>query len=123
MTSQDELWEELKEEFQQQNLHALTLSNLYPGKESFPRKQVARPVVIKELAQLQWTLFDAQSRQTHENLEWDLSWDKLRSQLGHVYQNVHLKTRTEEIQIRFTKKKKSADFANQVESVCSTGLY
>ncbi len=104
--TQNELWKILEEQFCGDVLQSVSLTGIRSGKEEFPQKYLVRPIVIKKEVRLQWTAYDLQSRQTHENLSRKKSLEKIKLLLGPVYRSAHLKTMLEDLQIHFTKKEK-----------------
>ncbi len=106
LITQEELWKLLEEQFRGDTLRSVSLSGIRSGIKELPQKYLLRPIRIKNEDQLQWTAYDNQSRQTHENLSQAESLEKMRSLLGPVFCNAHLKTTQDEIQIHLTKKEK-----------------
>ncbi len=106
LITQEKLWEILEEQIQSETLCSVSLSGLRTGKEALPQKYLLRPVTIKNKHLLQWTSFDLQSRQKHENLSCIESITKMKSLLGPVFRNAHFKTTEQELQVHFTKKEK-----------------
>ncbi len=102
--TQTELWKLLEEQFQGDLLQAVSLTGIRSGKDGFPKKYRLRPVRIKKEDRWQWTAFDEQSRQKHQNLTITQSLKKLKQLLSEVYSSAHLKTTREEFQIYVTKK-------------------
>ena len=83
---------------------SLVLSGVRPGESRPPRLDV-RPVDLKGRLRLQWSSTTG-TQETHENLAAAESLDRIDSLLGPVYRNAVLKTRTEEVNARITKRGK-----------------
>ena len=116
----EDLWKLLDEQFAQENIQTLSLTGPRCKKETLVQKYSIRSVVIKKKCQLQWTLYDSQARQTHENFSWEQSCEKLKSLLGPVFGNAYLKTTEEEIQIHITKKEKIQLSQNKLKEPAAT---
>jgi len=104
--TREELWKLLEDQFHDDLLQSVSLTGIRDGKEELPQKYFLRPIRIKKEEQWQWTAFDTQSRQTHQNLSGEQSLQKMKRLLADVYRSAHLKTTQEEIQIHITKKEK-----------------
>lgn len=114
--TQKELWELIESQFQQDVLQSISLTGSRSETDLYSYKAVVRPIIIKNEEQLQWTLFAVDSRQTHENISWKTSLEKIKSLLGPAFRNAHLKTAQEDIQIRILKKGKVQISRKQLET-------
>ncbi|MCA9053501.1 MAG: SAM-dependent methyltransferase [Planctomycetaceae bacterium] len=85
-------------------LISLVLSGARPT-ESSPSRLNVRPVDLKGRLRLQWTS-QSGAQEKHENLSADASVKRVDSLLGRVYRNAVLKTQTEEVNARITKRGK-----------------
>ncbi|MBL4884899.1 MAG: SAM-dependent methyltransferase [Planctomycetaceae bacterium] len=111
-----ELWDLIESQFKPGVLQSFSLTGPHSNTELYSHKVVARPIEIKGKKQLHWKLYAVDGRQTHENISWKKSLEKVKALLGPGYRNAHLKTTQEEIQVRMLKKSKVQISRKQLEA-------
>ncbi|MCG6155097.1 class I SAM-dependent methyltransferase [Rubinisphaera margarita] len=99
-----EFLNQLDEHFDAGELVSVSISGRHERSSNPSSRYDVRPVVIRDMVQLQWTCRDESRRQTHENLSWDETRDRFAELFPTDFRNALVRLQTEDLQLQQTKK-------------------